>query len=380
MMDAFICDAIRTPIGRFGGALSSIRADDLAALSIKELKERNTSIDWSMVDEVIFGCANQSGEDNRNIARMSLLLAGLPQTVPGITINRLCASGLEAVTYASRMIKSNEAHLIIAGGVESMSRAPFVIPKSTTPFSRNAEIYDTTIGWRFINPIMRQMYGVDSMPETAENVAERWNISREDQDKFAYWSQKKAAEAISKGRFDTEIFKVKIIQKKEENFLDKDEHPRSDTLLEKLSTLPTPFRNNGTVTAGNASGVNDGSAALIIASEKAIKEYNLIPKARILSSAATGVEPSVMGIGPVSATKKVLSLSNINLANINIIEGMPREHLSHAEIPPAPIIRSERDIISAMLFLLWSRFRSCVFYRSLFGFGGGFSRFLLFFY
>ena len=320
MMDAFICDAIRTPIGRFGGALSSIRADDLAALSIKELKERNTSIDWSIVDEVIFGCANQSGEDNRNIARMSLLLAGLPQTVPGITINRLCASGLEAVTYASRMIKSNEAHLIIAGGVESMSRAPFVIPKSTTPFSRNAEIYDTTIGWRFINPIMRQMYGVESMPETAENVAERWNISREDQDKFAYWSQKKAAEAISKGRFDTEIFKVKIIQKKEENFLDKDEHPRSDTLLEKLSTLPTPFRNNGTVTAGNASGVNDGSAALIIASEKAIKEYNLIPKARILSSAATGVEPSVMGIGPVSATKKVLSLSNINLANINIIE------------------------------------------------------------
>ena len=320
MMDAFICDAIRTPIGRFGGALSSIRADDLAALSIKELKERNTSIDWSMVDEVIFGCANQSGEDNRNIARMSLLLAGLPQTVPGLTINRLCASGLEAVTYASRMIKSNEAHLIIAGGVESMSRAPFVIPKSTTPFSRNAEIYDTTIGWRFINPIMRQMYGVDSMPETAENVAERWNISREDQDKFAYWSQKKAAEAISKGRFDTEIFKVKIIQKKEEKFLDRDEHPRSDTLLEKLSSLPTPFRNNGTVTAGNASGVNDGSAALIIASEKAIKEYNLIPKARILSSAATGVEPSVMGIGPVSATKKVLSLSNINLANINIIE------------------------------------------------------------
>ena len=320
MMNAFICDAIRTPIGRFGGALSLIRADDLAALSIKELKERNTSIDWSMVDEVIFGCANQSGEDNRNIARMSLLLAGLPQTVPGITINRLCASGLEAVTYASRMIKSNEAHLIIAGGVESMSRAPFVIPKSTTPFSRNAEIYDTTIGWRFINPIMRQMYGVDSMPETAENVAERWNISREDQDKFAYWSQKKAAEAISKGRFDTEIFKVKIIQKKEEKLFDRDEHPRADTVLEKLSTLPTPFRDKGSVTAGNASGVNDGSAALIIASEKAIKEYNLTPKARILSSAATGVEPSVMGIGPVSATKKVLSLSNINLANINIIE------------------------------------------------------------
>ena len=237
MMDAFICDAIRTPIGRFGGALSSIRADDLAALSIKELKERNKSIDWSMVDEVIFGCANQSGEDNRNIARMSLLLAGLPQTVPGITINRLCASGLEAVTYASRMIKSNEAHLIIAGGVERMSRAPFVIPKSTTPFSRNAEIYDTTIGWRFINPIMRQMYGVDSMPETAENVAERWNISREDQDKFAYWSQKKAAEAISKGRFDTEIFKVKIIQKKEEKFLDRDEHPRFNLKISDLEKL-----------------------------------------------------------------------------------------------------------------------------------------------
>jgi acetyl-CoA acyltransferase len=320
MKDAFICDAIRSPIGRFGGCLSSIRADDLAALSLKELMIRNTGIEWSMVDEVILGCANQSGEDNRNIARMSLLLAGLPQTVPGITINRLCASGLEAVTYASRMIKSNEAHLIIAGGVESMSRAPFVIPKSNSPFSRNAEIYDTTIGWRFINPIMRQMYGVDSMPETAENVAERWKISREDQDKFACWSQKKVAEAISKGRFDSEIFKVKVITKKEEKFIDRDEHPRSDTLLEKLSALPTPFRNNGSVTAGNASGVNDGSAAIIIASEKAIKEHNLTPKARIVSSAATGVEPSVMGIGPVSATKKVLSLSNINLDNINIIE------------------------------------------------------------
>jgi len=320
MMDAFICDAIRTPIGRFGGALSSIRADDLAALSIKELKERNTSIDWSMVDEVIFGCANQSGEDNRNIARMSLLLAGLPQTVPGITINRLCASGLEAVTYASRMIKSNEAHLIIAGGVESMSRAPFVIPKSTTPFSRNAEIYDTTIGWRFINPIMRQMYGVDSMPETAENVAERWNISREDQDKFAYWSQKKAAEAISKGRFDTEIFKVKIIQKKEENFLDKDEHPRSDTLLEKLSTLPTPFRNNGTVTAGNASGVNDGAAAVVVASEEGIKRNHLTPMVRIVSAASCGVEPAYMGIGPVPASLKALKIAGLQMDDIDIIE------------------------------------------------------------
>ena len=319
MKDAFICDAIRSPIGRFGGSLATIRADDLASLSLKELIKRNSSINWEDVDEVVFGCANQSGEDNRNVARMSLLLAGLPQTIPGITINRLCASGLEAVTYAARMIKSNEADLIIAGGVESMSRAPFVIPKSSSAFSRNAEIYDTTIGWRFINPIMREKYGVDSMPETGENVAQQWNISREDQDKFAFWSQNKTAKAISSGRFKNETFNIKVNLKKNEIIFRGDEHPR-ETSIEKLNSLPTPFRKNGTVTAGNASGVNDGSAALIIASEQAVKKYNLNPRAKIINSAAVGVEPRIMGIGPVGATKKALSLSNLNLDNIQIIE------------------------------------------------------------
>jgi acetyl-CoA acyltransferase len=319
MKDAFICDAIRSPIGRFGGSLATIRADDLASLSLKELIKRNSSINWEDVDEVVFGCANQSGEDNRNVARMSLLLAGLPQTIPGITINRLCASGLEAVTYAARMIKSNEADLVIAGGVESMSRAPFVIPKSSSAFSRNAEIYDTTIGWRFINPIMKEKYGVDSMPETGENVAEQWNISREDQDKFAFWSQKKTSKAISSGRFKNETFNIKINLKKNEIIFRGDEHPR-ETSIEKLNSLPTPFRKNGTVTAGNASGVNDGSAALIIASEQAVKKYNLNPRAKIINSAAVGVEPRIMGIGPVGATKKALSLSNLNLDNIQVIE------------------------------------------------------------
>ena len=319
MKDAFICDAIRSPIGRFGGSLATIRTDDLASLSLKELIKRNSSINWEDVDEVVFGCANQSGEDNRNVARMSLLLAGLPQTIPGITINRLCASGLEAVTYAARMIKSNEADLIIAGGVESMSRAPFVIPKSSSAFSRNAEIYDTTIGWRFINPIMKEKYGVDSMPETGENVAQQWNISREDQDKFAFWSQNKTAKAISSGRFKNETFNIKVNLKKNEIIFRGDEHPR-ETSIEKLNSLPTPFRKNGTVTAGNASGVNDGSAALIIASEQAVKKYNLNPRAKIINSAAVGVEPRIMGIGPVGATKKVLSLSNLNLDNIQIIE------------------------------------------------------------
>lgn len=319
MKDAFICDAIRSPIGRFGGSLATIRADDLASLSLKELIKRNSSINWEDVDEVVFGCANQSGEDNRNVARMALLLAGLPQTIPGITINRLCASGLEAVTYAARMIKSNEADLIIAGGVESMSRAPFVIPKSSSAFSRNAEIYDTTIGWRFINPIMREKYGVDSMPETGENVAQQWNISREDQDKFAFWSQNKTAKAISSGRFKNETFNIKVNLKKNEIIFRGDEHPR-ETSIEKLNSLPTPFRKNGTVTAGNASGVNDGSAALIIASERAVKKNNLNPRAKIINSAAVGVEPRIMGIGPVGATKKALSLSNHNLDNIQIIE------------------------------------------------------------
>ena len=319
MKEAFICDAIRSPIGRFGGSLATIRADDLASLSLKELIKRNSSINWEDVDEVVFGCANQSGEDNRNVARMSLLLSGLPQTIPGITINRLCASGLEAVTYAARMIKSNEADLIIAGGVESMSRAPFVIPKSSSAFSRNAEIYDTTIGWRFINPIMREKYGVDSMPETGENVAQQWNISREDQDKFAFWSQNKTAKAISSGRFKNETFNIKVNLKKNEIIFRGDEHPR-ETSIEKLNSLPTPFRKNGTVTAGNASGVNDGSAALIIASERAVKKNNLNPRAKIINSAAVGVEPRIMGIGPVGATKKALSLSNLNLDNIQIIE------------------------------------------------------------
>ena len=319
MKDAFICDAIRSPIGRFGGSLATIRADDLASLSLKELIKRNSSINWEDVDEVVFGCANQSGEDNRNVARMSLLLAGLPQTIPGITINRLCASGLEAVTYAARMIKSNEADLVIAGGVESMSRAPFVIPKSSSAFSRNAEIYDTTIGWRFINPIMKEKYGVDSMPETGENVAEQWNISREDQDKFAFWSQKKTSKAISSGRFKNETFNIKVNLNKNEIIFRGDAHPR-ETSIEKLNSLPTPFRKNGTVTAGNASGVNDGSAALIIASEQAVKKYNLNPRAKIINSAAVGVEPRIMGIGPVGATKKALSLSNLNLDNIQVIE------------------------------------------------------------
>ena len=320
MNDAFICDAIRTPIGKFGGALSSIRADDLAALSLKELINRNRRVDWELLEEVVFGCANQAGEDNRNVARMSLLLAGLPESTPGITINRLCASGLEAVSYGARMVKSREANLLIAGGVESMSRAPFVIPKSSSAFSRNAEIYDTTIGWRFINPVMKEKYGVDSMPETGENIAERWKVSREDQDKFALWSQKKASNAVAEGRLKNEIFSVKVSSHKSEVLVDQDEHPRPETKIEVLNSLPTPFRKKGTVTAGNASGVNDGSAAIIIASEKAVKDHNLSPRARIVSSAAMGVEPSVMGIGPVPATLKALKLSELTLDEIQVIE------------------------------------------------------------
>ncbi len=320
MNDAFICDAIRTPIGKFGGALSSIRADDLAALSLKELINRNRKVDWELLEEVVFGCANQAGEDNRNVARMSLLLAGLPESTPGVTINRLCASGLEAVSYGARMVKSREANLVIAGGVESMSRAPFVIPKSSSAFSRNAEIYDTTIGWRFINPVMKEKYGVDSMPETGENIAERWKVSREDQDKFALWSQKKASNAVAEGRLKNEIFSVKVSSHKSEVLVDQDEHPRPETKIEVLNSLPTPFRKKGTVTAGNASGVNDGSAAIIIASEKAVKDHNLSPRARIVSSAAMGVEPSVMGIGPVPATLKALKLSELTLDEIQVIE------------------------------------------------------------
>ena len=321
MMDAFICDAIRTPIGRFGGALSSIRADDLAALSIKELKERNTSIDWSMVDEVIFGCANQSGEDNRNIARMSLLLAGLPQTVPGITINRLCASGLEAVTYASRMIKSNEAHLIIAGGVESMSRAPFIMPKADTAFSRGNQIFDTTIGWRFINPKMEACFGVDTMPETADNVASEFNVARADQDAFALRSQQRWAAADAAGIFVNEILPVHIEQRGSGTIvIDRDEHPRPETNLDKLDKLGGINGPKSTVTAGNASGVNDGAAALLLASTKGLETYGLKSIASIRGVAAAGVAPRIMGIGPVPATRKVLAVTGLAIDDMDVIE------------------------------------------------------------
>ena len=321
MTDAFICDATRTPIGRFGGALSTVRADDLAAHPLKSLIARNADMDWTAVDEVIYGAANQAGEDNRNIARMALLLAGLPQSVPGLTVNRLCASGMEAVSAAARMIKAGEASLVIAGGSESMSRAPFVMPKADSAFSRKAEIYDTTIGWRFVNRQMKALYGTDSMPETGENVAERWNISRSDQDAFAQRSQQKAGTAIEIGRLAREITPVEIPQRKGDPVkVNCDEHPRPATTLEQLAKLPTPFRENGTVTAGNASGVNDGAAALIIANAAAVKAHGLIPRARIVSAAAAGVEPAVMGIGPVPASQKALHLAGLSLDAMDVIE------------------------------------------------------------
>ena len=321
MTDAFICDATRTPIGRFGGALSAVRADDLAAHPLKSLIARNADMDWTAVDEVIYGAANQAGEDNRNIARMALLLAGLPQSVPGLTVNRLCASGMEAVSAAARMIKAGEASLVIAGGSESMSRAPFVMPKADSAFSRKAEIYDTTIGWRFVNRQMKALYGTDSMPETGENVAARWNISRSDQDSFAQRSQQKAGTAIESGRLAREITPVEIPQRKGDPVtVDRDEHPRPATTLEQLAKLPTPFRENGTVTAGNASGVNDGAAALIIANAAAVKAHGLTPRARIVSAAAAGVEPAVMGIGPVPASQKALHLAGLSLDAMDVIE------------------------------------------------------------
>ncbi|MEL4373581.1 3-oxoadipyl-CoA thiolase [Brucella cytisi] len=305
MSEAYICDYIRTPIGRYGGALSSMRADDLGAIPLKALMERNGSVDWEAVDDVIFGSANQAGEDNRNVARMSLLLAGLPAGVSGTTINRLCGSGMDAVITAARAIRAGEAELLIAGGVESMSRAPFVMPKADSAFSRKAEIFDTTIGWRFINPLMKKQYGVDSMPETGENVAEDFNVSRQDQDTFALRSQEKAAAAQANGRLAKEIVPVTISQRKGDLVVvDKDEHPRA-TSLEALAKLGTPFREGGTVTAGNASGVNDGAAALIIASEAAIRKYGLTPIARIIGGATAGVPPRIMGIGPAPATKKL---------------------------------------------------------------------------
>ena len=320
MTEALICEGTRTPIGKFGGKLSSIRTDDLASLPLISLKKTLKKVDWDSLEEVFFGNANQAGEDNRNIARMALLLAGLPYTVSGITLNRLCASGMEAISNASRMIKANEAEFTIAGGAESMSRAPFVMPKANSAFSRNAEIYDTTIGWRFVNPKMKLNFGIDSMPETAENVAEKYQISREDQDKMALSSQLKAIKSIENGRFAKEITPVEILQRKGDPIIfDKDEHPR-ETTIEKLSGLPTPFRPNGSVTAGNASGINDGAAAIIIASENGVKRNHLFPRARILSAASCGVEPAFMGIGPVPATIKALKLAGLTMDDIDIIE------------------------------------------------------------
>jgi len=320
MTDVFICDYIRTPIGRFGGALSSVRADDLGAIPLRALMARNGGVDWEAVDDVIFGCANQAGEDNRNVARMSSLLAGLPVSVSGTTINRLCGSGMDAVITAARAIKADEAELMIAGGVESMSRAPFVMPKAETAFSRHAEIHDTTIGWRFINPLMKAQYGVDSMPETGENVAEDFSVSREDQDRFALASQAKAAEAQANGRLAREITPVTIPQRKGDPVIvDRDEHPRATT-LEALAKLPTPFRKGGTVTAGNASGVNDGAAALILASAAAAKKYGLTPIARVLGGAAAGVPPRIMGIGPAPASKKLMARLGLKASDFDVIE------------------------------------------------------------
>ena len=320
MPEAYLCDYIRTPIGRFGGALSKVRTDDLAAIPLKEIHKRNTSIDWEAVDDCIFGCANQAGEDNRNVARMALLLAGLPQSISAATVNRLCGSGMNAIIDAARAIKSGEADFIIAGGVESMSRAPFVMPKAETAFSRNNAVYDTTIGWRFINPLMEQQYGTDSMPETAENVAEDFGISRADQDAFALRSQDKAALAQANGRLAVEITPVTIPQRKGDPVIvDRDEHPRQTT-LEKLGRLSTPFRKGGSVTAGNASGVNDGAAALIIASEAAVKRHGLTPVARILGGATTGLAPRIMGFGPAPVTKKLLTRLGLSVTDLDVIE------------------------------------------------------------
>ena len=318
--DAFICDAVRTPIGRYGGSLAGVRADDLGAVPLMALIERNPDVKWERVDDVIFGCANQAGEDNRNVARMSSLLAGLPETVPGSTINRLCGSGMDAVGTAARAIKSGEAALMVAGGVESMSRAPFVMGKATSAYSRDAQIYDTTIGWRFVNPLMKRQYGVDSMPETAENVAEDFQISRADQDAFAWRSQQKAGRAMEEGRFAQEIVPVTIAGRKGETVVDRDEHPRPETTLEALGKLPAPFREGGSVTAGNASGVNDGACALILASADAAEAHGLRPRARIVAMATAGVPPRIMGIGPAPASRKALEKAGLNIGDIDVIE------------------------------------------------------------
>lgn len=318
--DAFICDAVRTPIGRYAGSLSGVRADDLGAVPIMALMERNPSINWERVDDVIFGCANQAGEDNRNVARMSSLLAGLPDAVPGSTVNRLCGSGMDAIGIAARAIKSGETDLMIAGGVESMSRAPFVMGKATSAFSRDADIHDTTIGWRFVNPLMKKQYGVDSMPETAENVAEEFQILREDQDAFAWRSQQRAGKALASGRFNAEIVPVTIASRKGEVVVSEDEHPRPDTTLEALGKLRAPFREGGSVTAGNASGVNDGACAMIVASANAVEAYGLKPRARVIAVATAGVPPRIMGMGPAPATRKVLEKAGLNIGDIDVIE------------------------------------------------------------
>jgi 3-oxoadipyl-CoA thiolase len=320
MRDVFICDAARTPIGRYGGSLAKVRTDDLAAVPIKALIARNRKIDWEKLDEVYFGCANQAGEDNRNVARMALLLAGLPVSVPGVTLNRLCASGMEAVGTAARAIRAGEMEFAIAGGVESMTRAPFVQSKADEAFSRKVEVFDTTIGWRFINPLMKQQYGVDAMPETGENVAEEFQVTRADQDAFALRSQQRAAKAIAAGYFAKEIVPVEIAGRKGEIVkVDKDEHPR-ETTLEQLAKLKTPFRNPGTVTAGNASGVNDGAAAMIVASEAAVKAHDLTPRARILGMASAAVPPRIMGIGPVPSTQKLMTRLGHKISDYAVIE------------------------------------------------------------
>jgi len=320
MQEAYICDYVRTPIGRFGGALASVRADDLGAVPIKALMDRH-DIDWSAVDEVIYGCANQAGEDNRNVARMSALLAGLPETVPGTTMNRLCGSGMDAVIAAARAIKCGEADLIIAGGVESMTRAPFVMPKASTAFSRANEVFDTTIGWRFVNPLMKKQYGIDSMPETAENVAEDFGISRADQDAFAVRSQQKAGAAMENGRFAKEITPVVIPQRKGDDVVvDTDEHPRPATTVENLAKLRAPFREGGSVTAGNASGVNDGAAALIIASAEAVEKHGLKPIAKVLGGASVGLAPRIMGFGPAPASKKLMDRLGLTQEDFDVIE------------------------------------------------------------
>ncbi|MDU5863584.1 MAG: 3-oxoadipyl-CoA thiolase [Acinetobacter sp.] len=321
MKNAYIIDAIRTPFGRYAGGLAPIRADDLGAVPIKALMQRNPSVDWEQVDDVIYGCANQAGEDNRNVGRMSALLAGLPYQVPATTINRLCGSSLDAIAIAARAIKAGEANLVIAGGVESMSRAPYVMGKSDSAFGRSQKIEDTTMGWRFINPKLKELYGVDTMPQTAENVAEQFNVNRADQDQFALVSQQRTASAQAKGFFSKEIVAVEIPQRKGEAVvIDTDEHPRASTTLEGLSKLKPVVKADGTVTAGNASGINDGAAALLIASDDAVQAYNLKPRAKIIASTAVGVEPRIMGFAPAPAIKKLLKQANLTLDQMDVIE------------------------------------------------------------